>query len=148
MAKYYLVKDKAGKVNRAKVKVVECKRKNNNVDTSINVGNETFVWLCDFSNYIKTSASGQALLFVVGTTCSGLPIEVFIPKSTIILKHDSVNRGVVHVYVPMNIAKDKGIGWHLSNDYDDNIVRRTAVLPEGYFWYSGLVKTGESQSSL
>lgn len=86
---------------------------------------ETYVWLCDLDDVVKET--NKALLVSVGTTRSGLPIEMFIPKSVVVLKEAKVTTGmIVHMYVPLYIAKNKGIGWHI----DDN------SLPDGYVKYS------------
>lgn len=97
----------------------------NTYDQNGNSKLETYVWLCDLDNVVKET--DLALLVSLGTTCSGLPIEAFIPKSVIVLKEDRATTGVVqHVYVPLYVAKSKGIGWYINDN----------ALPEGYVKYS------------
>lgn len=89
---------------------------------------EIYIWLCDLNDAVNETE--KAIKFSVGTTCSGLPIEVFIPKSVIILKVNKnlCDGGLKHVYIPLNIARNKGIGWHIVDEY--------TYLPDGYMAYN------------
>lgn len=87
-----------------------------------------YVWLCDLSN--KTKETEKAVLFSIGKTCSGLPIEAYIPKSTIIISKDKQRKGVKHVYVPLYVAKNKGVGWH-----DE----ATTYLQDDYISYNDMI---------
>lgn len=53
---------------------------------------------------------GKAYLFCIGKSNMGLPIECFIPKSKCYIYNNE------YIFIPVWLAKQKGIGWYLEND--------------------------------
>lgn len=95
-----------------------------------------YVWLCDLGNKVKETE--KAVLFSIGKTRSGLSIETYIPKSTIIISKDKQRKGVKHVYVPLYIAKNKGVGWH-----DES----TTFLGDDYISYNDMISRTYSNAT-
>lgn len=56
----------------------------------------------------------KAILYQIGTSTMGLPIETYIPKSEL-LERDN------YFYIPLWLAKQKGMGWYLNTEVQDNI---------------------------
>lgn len=72
---------------------------------------ETYIKIGDIDNIIKVTS--KAILYQIGRTIYDLPIEVYIPKSVIYTNEYG------ELYIPLNFAKTKGIGWYVKNNNDD-----------------------------
>nr|DAO15224.1 MAG TPA: hypothetical protein [Caudoviricetes sp.] len=55
----------------------------------------------------------KAILYQVGTSAMGLPIETYLPKSELFEKDG-------YFYIPLWLAKQKGMGWYLDNQEYNN----------------------------
>ena len=52
----------------------------------------------------------KSILYRLGLTSTGLPIEINLPKSNSYIKDNK------YLYVPLWLAKQKGIGWYLQSE--------------------------------
>ena len=90
-------------------RIIVKKKEQNPIEIGLKLG---LVCIGDSKNIVKETE--KAILYKVGTTNLGLPIEVFFPKSRI---YENSNM----LFIPISLAKQKGIGWYLNinNDYED-----------------------------
>lgn len=109
------------------IRKINVRVKNANKETSVNKENQTYysdldlVDIGSYKNIVKTKQ--KSILFRLGTTDTGLPIETYLPKNYTYL--NVVNNSIC---IPLWLAKNKGIGWYLEPKKLINNIDSTTLL--------------------
>lgn len=78
-----------------------------------------------YKNIVKNRK--QSILFKLGITDTGLPIETYLPKSYTYLNIFNDN-----ICIPLWLAKSKGIGWYLESKKLINNISKTDLFLKGF----------------
>ena len=70
------------------------------------------VCIGEMKHIVKTT--DKAILFCIGKTYLGLPIEVFFPITEVKVYQDNL-------FVPLWLAKNKGVGWYLEDNFNNDL---------------------------
>lgn len=102
------------------IRKINVRTKNVNKENSTNKENQIYhsdldlVEIGNYKNIVKFRQ--KSVLFKLGITDTGLPIETYLPKNYLFL--DMYN----NICIPLWLAKNKGIGWYLESK---NLLKNT-----------------------